>query len=81
MSDQIGNYTQSMEAAFTNLTRNLASWHSFASEGKELPIVSYRASVDGVKSLEVVSDLSRLPAGDGETIKAILSQHHGAQVL
>ena len=81
MSDIIANYVESMEETLTSLTRNLASWRSFATDSRELPIVTYLASVNGVKSLEVASDLSKLPVGDAETVKAILAQHHGAQVL
>ena len=81
MSDQIADYMERLGDTFINLTRNLASWRSFATNSRELPIVTYHASVNGVKSLEVASDLSKLPVGDAETIKAILSQHHGAQVL
>lgn len=81
MSDKISNYMDSMEDTFINLKRNLASWHSFATASRSLPVVTYRASVNGVKTLEVASDLSQLPVGDAETIKAILAQYHGSQVL
>ena len=81
MSDKIADYTETLEGMVTVVTRELAAWRSFADESRELPIVTYSASVNGVKSVDVASDLSKLSTGDSQTIKSILSQHHGERVV
>lgn len=81
MSDKIASYTETLEGAVISVTRELAAWRSFADESRELPIVTYRASVNGVKSVDVASDLSMLSAEDSQTVKSILSQHHGEKAV
>ena len=83
MSDQnkIANYVESLEDAITMLKRNLASWNSFANKNSALPIVTYQASVNGVKAMDAVSDLSRLDPKDAEVLGEILATHHGGEVL
>lgn len=81
MSDKIADYTETLEGAVTSVTRELASWRLFADKSRELPIVTYRASVNGVKSVDAVSDLSELSAGDSQAVKSILSQHHGERAV
>jgi hypothetical protein len=81
MSDKIADYTETLEGAVTSVTRELASWRSFADKSRELPIVTYRASLNGVKSVDAVSDLSELSAGDSQAVKSILSQHHGERAV
>lgn len=81
MSDKIADYTETLEGAVTSVTRELASWRSFADESRKLPIVTYRASVNGVKSVDVASDLSELSADDSQAVKSILSQYHGERAV
>lgn len=81
MSDEIDVYTETLAQVVTSITRELASWRSFAEESRELPIVTYRAPVNGVKSVDVTSDLSELSTGDSQAIKSILSQHHGEKAI
>ena len=81
MSDKIADYTETLEGAVTSVTRELASWRLFADKSRELPIVTYRASVNGVKSVDAVSDLSELSAGDSQAVRSIFSQHHGERAV
>ena len=83
MSDQnkIASYVESLEDAITMLKRNLASWNSFANKNSALPIVTYQASVNGVKAMDAVSDLSRLDPKDAEVVGEILATNHGGEVL
>lgn len=83
MSDQnkIASYVESLEDAITMLKRNLASWNSFANKNSALPIVTYQASVNGVKAMDAASDLSRLDPKDAEVVGEILATHHGGEVL
>lgn len=81
MSDQIENYMGRINKSVASLTEHLASWHAFALEGRQLPTVSYCVTADDQPGVKLTSDLSKLSAGDAETVKAILAQHHGAQVL
>ena len=80
MSDQITNHIERLEDALTMTKRHLASWRSFTAKSG-LPIVTYNASIDGVKAMDAVSDLSVLPEEQQSTISAILSDFHGEAVL
>ena len=80
MSDQISNHIERLEDALTMTKRHLASWRSFTAKAG-LPIVAYNASIDGVKAIDAVSDLSVLPEEQQSTISAILSDFHGNQAL
>lgn len=80
MSDQITNHIERLEDALKMTKRHLASWRSFTTKSG-LPIVTYNASIDGVKAMDAVSDLSVLPEAEQSTISAILSDHHGEAVL
>ena len=85
MSDKIVSYTETLEGAVISVTRELAAWRSFADESRELPTITYHvnhiSTATGVKSVDVASDLSNLSAGDSQSIKSILSQHHGERVV
>jgi len=81
MSDKIADYTETLVQVVTSVTRELASWRSFADESREMPIVTYRASVNGMKSVDVATDLSELSADDSQTVKSIFSQHHGEKAI
>jgi hypothetical protein len=80
MSDQISNHIERLEDALKMTKRHLASWRSFTAK-TGLPIVAYNASIDGVKAIDAVSDLSVLPEEQQSTISAILSDFHGDAVL
>lgn len=80
MSDQISNHIERLEDALKMTKRHLASWRSFTAKSG-LPIVTYNASIDGVKAMDAASDLSVLPEAEQSTISAILSDFHGEAVL
>jgi hypothetical protein len=80
MSDQISSYIEQLEDALKNIRRNLASWRSFSTKNS-LPIVQYNASVDGVKTVEAISDLSILPEEQQATISGFLVDFHGEEAL
>tara|TARA_R100000005_G_C4951283_1_gene171698 strand:- start:166 stop:492 length:327 start_codon:yes stop_codon:yes gene_type:complete len=73
------NNVENIENSFKEFQRNFASWHVFAC-GK-MPIVSYRASSNGVNSLDVVSDLSHLDETDQAAMCDILMRLHGSALV
>jgi len=81
MSDQISTYIQTLEDELELTKRHLASWRSFSRGKGNLPIVTYNASVDGVKALDAASDLSKLPEAEQNAIGAMLADFHGEQCL
>ena len=79
--DEITKRIEKIEDEVLMLKRNLASWMTFADEGRPLPIVSYRSSYNGKDTLETVSDLSQLVPEAQEVISNALEEWHGAAVL
>ena len=81
MEDIIGLSIDKMEEEILMLKRNVASWRSFGDDQKSLPIVSYRGTYNGVDSLDISSDLSKLTPEAQSAISANLSEWHGAMVI
>ena len=81
MEDIIGVSIDKMEEEILMLKRNVASWRSFGDEQKSLPIVTYRGTYNGVDTLEISSDLSKLDADAQMSLSANLSEWHGAMVI
>jgi hypothetical protein len=79
--DEITKRIEKIEDEVLTLKRNLASWMTFADEGRTLPIVSYRSSYNGKDTLEAVSDLSQLVPEAQQVISGALEEWHGAAVL
>ncbi len=81
MEDIIGLSVDKIEEEILMLKRNVASWRSFGDVDKALPIVSYRGTYNGVDTLEISSDLSKLTPEAQEAISANLAEWHGAAVI
>ena len=79
--DIIGLSIDRMEEEILMLKRNVASWRSFGDADKALPIVSYRGTYNGVDTLEISSDLSKLSPEAQSDISANLSEWHGSAVI
>jgi len=79
--DEITKRVEKIEDEVLMLKRNLASWMTFADDGRALPIVSYRSSYNGKDTLETVSDLSQLVPEAQQVISSALEEWHGSAVL
>ena len=79
MSNAIEDYMDALDYNVASLTSSLIAWRSFADDS--IPIVTYRASAYGEKSVDVSTDLSELSADDSQTVKSIFSQHHGEKTI
>jgi hypothetical protein len=90
MVDPVTDYVDRIEDEVKMLKRNLASWITFAvvddnshtkDNHRPLPIVKYSSSYNGVDSMEVVSDLSKLSVEAQKVIASALEEWHGAALI
>ena len=81
MEDIIGVSIDKLEEEILMLKRNVASWRSFGDGDKALPIVTYRGTYNGVDTLEISSDLSKLTSEAQVAISDNLSEWHGSMVI